>query len=256
MAQPAHLCVPPSPPNPHRLVLPLSHSLVPAARLSGLPCLPSLPRSVLASPRLCLCKGLCWLSGALPAAGTEKPSRRTGAPHWKRRFSLQQPRLVCTRRLSSPPQLPTKQSYAQAAVIPIIFCIGNKQFEGNRGNEPRHQAIQTEPCTPASPVRSTDTPAKECQPRRESVITGAPLLGAPPLQAGWSGGGTEGARRQQPPCAAGEDPAERGAEQGRVQAGCLSLPRRAVVPFSVCSQHAIKLLKSCSESPGMRSRAL
>lgn len=48
---------------------------------------------------------------------------------------------------------------------------------------------------------------------------------------------------------------KQGQAQGRVHEGCLSL-HRAEVSISSLFQHVIKLLQSCSESPGMRNRML
>lgn len=132
-----------------------------------------------------------------------------------------------------------------------------KEIEGTNFITP---SVRQSPAGPPArvPQVGRNTPPKECQPRRELVIAGAPLLRAARLAAGWKGqGDTGGVWGQRPPCAAGGDPAgwsAGGSRAGRAQAAGRC---HAGLRFpSVCSQCAIKLLKSCSESPGTRNRAL
>lgn len=146
----------------------------------------------------------------------------------------------------------------QLFLFDFILAISSlKEIEGT--NFITQSARQSPAGLPAR-VRwvGRDTPAKECQTRRELVLIGAPLLRAACLAAGWKEWGlTGGVWGQRPPCAAGGDPA--GWSAGGSRAGHAQAAGHHHVGLwfpSVCSQHAIKLLKSCSESPATRNRAL
>lgn len=148
LAQTAPQCAPPSP-HPQRLVLPQSHSL-PAGKLSGLPCLPSLSLS----GSDFACASWAGLSGALPTAGMEELS------HGDRSSALGEEILsaVATSSVYSPaqhsPSSPGRRVTPRQQLFLFYFVLAIKTLKEIKGTNFYRPVLQTEPCRPASPVHS------------------------------------------------------------------------------------------------------